>query len=190
MRSFLAWVLGIIVCIAVGVGLTFVGEKLGVPSSIDLDEPTTITHGSGRYSYDEEVTSLQTSYGYVSGAFAIVIGLWAGQAAFHQKLGAGFTREGWFSFLAWLIALGALMVISVLIHLAFAKFHGALAYYMRMFLELSAIGGIGWSAHQWYKNRIASLRTESEASYLPPASSTTRKHADAEQAGRDETGEA
>lgn len=163
MRSFVAWVLGIIVFIAVGVGFSFVGEQLGVPSSIDLDEPTTVTRGSGRYSYDEEVTSFQTSYGYASGAFAIAIGLWAGQAAFHKKLRAGFTKEGWFSFSAWLIALGALMVISVLIDLAFAKFHGALAYYIRMFLELSAIGSVGWSAHQWYKNRVASLRTKSEA---------------------------
>ena len=73
MRSFAAWIIGIVIVIAVGVGLTFVGEMLGVPSSIDLDEPTTITHGGGRYSYDEEVTSLQTSYGYASGAFAIVM---------------------------------------------------------------------------------------------------------------------
>ena len=161
MRSFAAWIIGIV--IAVGVGLTFVGEMLGVPSSIDLDEPTTITHGGGRYSYDEEVTSLQTSYGYASGAFAIVIGLWAGQAAFHQRLSAGFTKEGWFSFSAWIIALTALMTISILIHLAFSKTHGALAYYVRMTLEILAIGGIGWASHQWYKNRVASLCTKSEA---------------------------
>ena len=163
MRAFAAWIIGIVVIIAVGVGLTFVGEALGVPSSIDLDEPTTITHGGGRYSYDEEVTSLQTSYGYASGAFAIVIGLWAGQAAFHQRLSAGFTKEGWFSFSAWIIALTALMTISILIHLAFSKTHGALAYYVRMTLESLAIGGIGWASHQWYKNRVASLCTKSEA---------------------------
>ena len=163
MRAFLAWVVGVIVLIAVGVGLSFLGEAIGVPSFIDLDGPTTITHGSGRYSYDEEVSSLQTSYGYASGGFAFVVALWIGQAFYHGKAAAGFTKRGWYSFAAWLLALAFLMVISALIHLAFRTFHGTLASYVRMFLELVAVAGVGWASYQWFKNRVATLSRESDA---------------------------
>jgi hypothetical protein len=163
MRTVLGWLVGIVVAVLVGVGFTAAGEALGVPSSIDLDEPTTITHGSGRYSYDEEVTSLQTAYGYASGTLAVLIALWAGQAAFHGKLGAGFSRKGWYSYSAWVIALVALMVLSLLIHLAFRQFHGPVAYYARMLVELASLIGVSWSAHQWYKNRVATLHREGEA---------------------------
>jgi hypothetical protein len=163
MRKFLGWLVGIIVMVAIGIGFTAVGAALGVPSSIDLDEPTNVTHGGGRYSYDEEVTSLQTTYGYVSGALSVVVALWAGQAAYHFKLGAGFTRKGWYSYFAWLIALAALVVLSVVFHLAFRQFHGALADYARMFIELASIAGVAWAAHQWYKNRVAFLGSKGEA---------------------------
>ncbi len=163
MRTFLAWLVGFVVVLCLGVGLTAAGEALGVPSSIDLDGPTTVTRGSGRYSYDEEVTSLQTAYGYASGAFAVVIALWAGQATYHRKLNAGFTSKGWFSFFAWLLALTILMVISVLIHLTFGQFHGTIAYYVRELLELAAVVGVGWASYQWYKNRVARLTTGDEA---------------------------
>ena len=163
MRTLLGWVVGIFITLAVGVGLTAAGEALGVPSSIDLDEPTTVTQGGGRYSYDEEVTSLQTSYGYASGAFAVVIALWASQAAYHGKLGAGFSRKGWYSYSAWVIALVVLMVLSLLTHLAFRHFHGAIAYYARMMVELASLAGVGWASHQWYKNRVVSLQPDNEA---------------------------
>ncbi len=64
MRTAFGWFVGIVVVIAVGLALTFAGAALGVPTSIGLDGQTTITHGSGRYSYDEEVESLQIVFGY------------------------------------------------------------------------------------------------------------------------------
>lgn len=163
MRTVLGWVVGVVVALIVGVGFTAAGEALGVPSSIDLDEPTTITHGSGWYSDDEEVTSLRTAYGYASGALALVVGLWAGQAVYHGKIGAGFSRKGWYSYFAWVIALAVLMVLSLVTHLAFRQFHGTVAYYARMLVELASLAGVGWAAHQWYKNRVASLQSEGEA---------------------------
>ena len=143
--------------------MTYIGEAAGVPSFIDLDGPMTITHGSGRYSYDEEVSSLQTSYGYASGGFAFVVALWAGQAFFHGKVAAGFTKRGWYSFAAWLVALAILMITSALIHVAFSSFHGTPASYIRMFLELVAAAGVGWASYQWFKNRVATLSGKSDA---------------------------
>jgi hypothetical protein len=157
MRAAMGWIVGVIITFLVGLGLTFLGDALGVSVSVDLDGPTVITNGSGRYSYDEEVTSLMTFYGYTSGTFAFLIGLWAGQAAFAMRWGAGFTRKGVYSFSAWFIALSILMIVSVLTHLAFRPFFGVLASYARMGVELGAIIGVGWACHQWFKNRLKTL---------------------------------
>ena len=163
MHKVLGWLIGLFVMVAVGVAFTAAGEALGVPSSIHLDEPTTITHSGGRYSYDEEITSFQTTYGYLSGALSVVIALWAGQAAYHLKIGAGFSRKGWYSYFAWLLALVVLVVLSVVFHLVFRQFQGSFASYSRMFIELASIAGVAWAAHQWYKNRAATLGRESDA---------------------------
>lgn len=58
MRASIGWVVGIVVFGAVGLGFIFLGEAVGVPTALKLDEPTTITYGRGA---EEEVTSLTTS---------------------------------------------------------------------------------------------------------------------------------
>jgi hypothetical protein len=163
MRTFSGWFVGVLAALCMGLALSCVGSSLGVPSSLSLDDPTTVTRGSGRESYEEEVSSVHTSFGVLSGAFAIAFGIWAGQAAYHLKLNAGLSRKGMLSLIAWLAALGILVVLSVVIHLAFVTFTGAIAYYARMLLEFAAIGGVSWALHQWYKNRAANLPVKSDA---------------------------
>ena len=147
------------VVIAVGLALTFAGAALGASTSIELDGPTTITHGSGRYSYDEEVESLQIVFGYATLGFSLIVGIWAGMTASLGRWSAGFTEKGWLSFFAWLMALAILMVVSVLTHLAFKAFSGSIASYARMLVELGAMVGVGWACHQWWKNGVAQIPT-------------------------------
>ncbi|GLC94782.1 hypothetical protein Tamer19_41900 [Cupriavidus sp. TA19] len=154
MRKILGWVVGFVVVIAVGVALTLAGAALGVPTSIDLDGPTTITHGSGRYSYEEETESLTTSFGLATLGLSLLIGIWAGQATYAGGWNAGFTRRGWVSFLAWLMALMILTVLAALSHLAFRGLSGSVAAYAQLFIEVGATVGIGWACHQWWKNRV------------------------------------
>ena len=158
MRTVFAWVVGIAALVAVGVAFLAAGEAIGVASSIDLDGPTTITYGGGRFGYDEEVSSVQTTYGYASGVVAVLIALWAGQAVYRRRLDAGFSERGSASFLAWLAASLVLVVVFALVHLAFARIHGTLAYYARLLIELGALGGVGWAAYHWYKRRVAHMK--------------------------------
>jgi hypothetical protein len=160
LRLIFAWVVGFIVFMAVGVPLGLGGDMLGVPSSIHLSDATTITHGGGRFSYDEEVSSLQTFFGYMVGGVSFLVALWAGRATYFQSIGAGFTDVGRASFFAWLIALTTLLCLSLVYHLAFAKFDGPIAYYVQGLLGILTIFGVGWASHQWYKNRVASLRAQ------------------------------
>lgn len=162
MRTAMGWIVGVIIFLLIGLGLTYLGDAVGVPGAVDLDGSTVITNGSGRYSYDEEVTSFMTFFGYTSGAFAFIIGLWAGQAAYAMRWDAGFTQKGFYSFFAWFIALTILMFVSVLTHLAFRPFFGVFASYARMGVELGAIIGVGWACQQWFKNRLKTLEPVSQ----------------------------
>lgn len=162
MRAAIGWIVGIIIALLVGLGLALLGDAIGVSVSVDLDSPTVVTNGIGRYSYDEEVTSNMTFYGYTTITFALLTGLWAGQAAYAMRWDAGFTRKGFYSFSAWFIALVILMIVSVLTHLAFRPFFGVLASYARMGVELGAIIGVAWACHQWFKNRLKTLELVSQ----------------------------
>lgn len=157
MRTLAAWLFGIFVMIAVGLGFMAMGAALGIPSSIEFDGLVTVTYGSGRYSYDVEETSAQTTYGLSSTILSIVIALWAGQAAYHMKIGAKFSRKGWYSYFAWILALVPIVIFSAVSYLAFRHFHSTIASYARMILELAVIALVAWAAHQWYLNRVASL---------------------------------
>lgn len=157
LRILSAWLIGLSIFVALGVALTEAGVALGVPSFIELDGPTTVTHGSGRSSYDEEIDSTQTGFGMASGMLAFLIALWAGQAAYARSWRAGFTPKGWLTFRAWLMALSILAVVAILTHLAFRSLHGGVAAYARLLIELGATAGIGWACHQWWKNRAGRL---------------------------------
>ncbi|MBF6989295.1 hypothetical protein [Cupriavidus sp. IK-TO18] len=157
LRKLLAWLVGIAVFLALGMALTWAGSAFGVPSSIDLDGPTTITHGSGRYSYDEDTESSETLYGLVTGALSIIVGLWAGRAIYARSWRAGFSERGLLTLWAWIMALAILAALSVLTYLAFRSFHGRTASYARMFIELGSAAGIAWACYQWWKNRVSRL---------------------------------
>lgn len=157
LRLIAAWVIGFIVWIGVGILLGRCGDLLGVPSDIYLSDATTITHGGGRFSYDEEVSSLQTFFGQIVMGFSFMVALWAGRATYFQSIGAGFTDGGRLSFFAWLIAMTVLLCLSLVYHLAFAKFNGPIAYYAQGLLGILTLFGVGWASHQWYKNRVAAL---------------------------------
>ncbi|MGO4308138.1 hypothetical protein [Cupriavidus sp. RAF12] len=157
LRKLFAWFVGIAIFLALALALTWAGDALGVPSSIDLDGPTTITRGSDRYSYDEETDSSQTVYGLATGTLSFIVALWAGQAAYARSWSAGFTKKGWLTFWAWTMALTILTVVSVLTQLAFKSLHGGVAAYARMLIELGATAGVGWACHQWWKSRASQL---------------------------------
>ena len=163
MRRFAAWLVGVAVFLAIGVGIALVGDTVGLISSVDLDGPTSITHGSGRYSYEEEETSFLTSFGYATGVLATLIGLWAGQATCHGKLAAGFTRKGWLSFNIWVGATTILLIMSGIIQLAFNHFHRSFANYARMILELATFIGVAWPSHKLFKARAIQIDGESDA---------------------------
>lgn len=163
MRKLFGWMVGIVVFLGVGLALMWAGNALGVPSSIELDGPVTITHGGGRYSYDEETDSLQTTYGLMTGALAGLIGIWAGQAAHARRWNAGFTAEGQLSIRAWLMALTILCVLSALTQLAFRGFIGQAAGYVKLAIEAGGCAGVAWACHQWWKNRRNSLQERNNA---------------------------
>lgn len=141
--------------IVLAVSITVAGGEIGVRSSIDLDGPVTITHGSGRQSYDEEVESAQTSFGIYGTLLSIVIGIWVGCATFKGQWSAGWSRRDQLTYRAWLVGLVILTVFSALVDLAFRSFTGGFAQYVRYLLELAAAVGVLWAARLWWKAAVA-----------------------------------
>lgn len=157
MRKTISWLIGITVWIALCFIFAIAGGAVGVPSEIDLDSPVTVIRGSGRYSYEDEVSSFMTWYGLTTMGLAIMGAAWAGQAFYHRRWLAGFSRRGWYSFAAGLMALSILAIFSMLLHLALGRFHGLFVHYIRMILELGALVGVGWFCRQWFRNRTKGL---------------------------------
>ena len=159
MRSFTAWLVGVAVFLLIGVGIALVGDMVDLRSSTDLDAFNGLTYGS----YEEGKTSFLTSFGYASGVLATLAGLWAGQATFHRKIAAGFTRKGWLSFSIWISATTALLILSGIIQLAFNHFHGRFAYYASMLTELIIFLGVVWPSYKLFKRLASQIDSQSDA---------------------------
>jgi hypothetical protein len=154
MKTFVGLVVGLIIFGSLTFTFNKIGDKLGVASSYDLGSTQTINYGRGA---EVEVDSATTSYGYAGIGFALVIAIWAGQAAFYRKWHANYTPKDKLTSYAWLIGLTGLMILSVLIELTFRQFEGGLSHFIRGIIELVGIGSIWWASFQWYKNQLNAL---------------------------------
>ena len=151
MRTALAWIIGFAALLIVGVAIGLLGDAIGVPPAIYHDQPIG-REIDGEYS---ESTSSPTSFGYATMIFSVVVGVWAGRVVFARSWWAGFTPTGRLTFLAWLMATAILLPAAAVVDLALESKHGTVVFYIRLVLELGIVIGVGWSCHQWWKNRVA-----------------------------------
>lgn len=162
LRKLAAWIVGIIVLLGLGVALSWGGNALGVPSGIDLTGPVIVTHGSGRLSYDEEVDSVQTFYGLLTGALSFVVALWAARATYARSWRADFSGKGWVTLLAWAMALTVLLILSLVSDIVFRRFHGDVASYVRTALELCASVGVALASYRWWSRQTRRLEESAD----------------------------
>jgi hypothetical protein len=153
MRTFFAWFFGVAVFLVVGVGVGIVGDLVGVPAYIYHATPVGYWV-DGEYA---ETDSTTTAFGMGIMLLAIVLGVWSGRATFFASVRAGFSEKGNFTFFAWLMAAVVLCVAGALVDLAFRSVRSSLAGYLLWFVEVTIAVGVGWSCHQWWKNRVAHI---------------------------------
>jgi hypothetical protein len=146
---------GVLAFAIVDIELSVLGDAFGIGSFVDLDGPSMTTVGGGRFSFDEEIESLTTSYGCFSAGLSFVLAVWVGRVVYFVSWNGGFKRKEWLTFLAWLFAMVALVLLSAAIEIAFRQFHDAIADYLRVFFEVAVIIGVSGVCLHWRKKRIA-----------------------------------
>ena len=151
MRTAVAWLAGVLALLIVAVAVGMLGDAMGVPPAIYFDTPVG-SEVDGEYT---ESDGGPTSFGHAVMLFSCVIALWVGRATFTRAWRAGFTPLGKITFQAWLIAAIALLPLGALFDLALVHRHGSVAFYVRLLLEVSIAGGVGWACHQWWKSRLS-----------------------------------
>jgi len=161
-RSVLGWVVGIVVLALGVIGFDVGGDAVGAVSHIELDEPITVTHGNGIASWDEEVDTLTTWYGQMTGLLSLVVAVWAGFAASTARLDAGWKRGGWHTYCAWLMGLSTLSLLALLSELAFPKDPARWLQITRNLLSLGLTAVVAQFCYRWWKMRAALHDAKSE----------------------------
>jgi len=78
MRGLLSWLVGIATLVASYGLLSLAGNQIGVTTFVDFGEFVTVTRGSGRYAYDEDISGSTTAFGWsvllISLTWSIMLG--------------------------------------------------------------------------------------------------------------------
>lgn len=156
-RLIAAWGAGIISLIVIGLIFEAIMKSFGIVSYIDFGETLTMTHGSGRYSYDTEEDGASTLVGTVSNFLSIMLAARIGMAVYSGNLGGGVSKAGNIIFLAWLYGLTALGVGGAIL---FSLFHSSQSDFLNIvgnLLELGLAGGIFYYGRGWMTTEIQKI---------------------------------
>ena len=95
-KIFLSWTIGIISLVLCTKFFNIILQNFNVPTYIDFGETITVTRGSGRYSYDEDISCDYTSVGTAFNFLSIMIATRIGMAFYTKKINHLFNSLLWF----------------------------------------------------------------------------------------------
>lgn len=159
-RPVLGWVVGIASFLATMLALGWLGDWLGVASSVDLDEPVTVQLGSGRTIVEETTSSLTTHYGRLSIALALILALWVGFASTSARLDAGWNRRGWVSWQAWFVTLTGSIAWTVFWARIFQGAHFRGVYLAYDVLTLGGTIALGLLCYRWWRSQVDRIKAK------------------------------
>ncbi len=154
MRQKIAIGISIAACISLYIGMNVLAKALEFPTYIDFGETTTVTRGSGRYSYDEEIDGETTDVGFyiliVSVMLAWRIYHWvlSGKPGGNLPLGQRITWRYWF------LGLTAFVVLTTPI------WESAVPDALEGVLVLAIGAGIAWFSHKKCQESLSKVRNE------------------------------
>ncbi len=158
-RVALGWIVGLLTFAAGVIATQRLGDAVGVASEVFLDEPVTITHGSGKGSWDEETDVLMTWFGQTSAGLTVALAIWAGFSAGYGSLNAGWDRKGWLTFRAWAVALVVLLVASIVLDHVLPDTGRRATQVVRKLVTYGATIGVAVISYRWWKWRTKALAT-------------------------------
>lgn len=133
-----------------------VADSLGVPTYIDFGETVTVTRGSGRYSYDEEIDGTSTDVG----TFILIASIMLAWRVYHWvisgKVNGNISIESHTTWLYWLLGMSTYILITT------PLWHIEIPGFIQRIGALALGAGVAWFFYNKHNAAISKIRRENE----------------------------
>lgn len=158
MKEKIAVVISIVSFGLIYFGLDTVADTLGVPTYIDFGETVSVTRGSGRYSYDEEIDGESTDVGI----FIMIASIMLAWRVYHWvisgKVHGNIKRESHITWLFWLLGMTAYVLVTTPI------WKIDMPSMLQRIIVLGCGAGIAWFAYHKHAEVIEKMQSSNDES--------------------------
>lgn len=158
MRTKLAWGVSVAAFISIYFALDTLADFLGVPTYIDFGETVTVTRGSGRYSYDEEIDGQTTDVGFYILIASAMLAWRVFRSVISGKLLGDLKAEQKVTWSYWFAGLTTYILLTTPI------WHIHIPSFLQRLLVLGIGIGVAIFFHKKYRTAMCEAREKSAAS--------------------------
>jgi len=148
-KTVVAWTIGIVSCVVIVKFFNILLQSIGVPTYIDFGETITVTLGSGRESYDEDIngefTTVGTAFNFLSLMFAARIGM----AVHSRRLNGGVSKKGNIDFIVWTVGIAIFGIMGAILFKIFNSSDSNFLNILKNILELTIGAAIFYFCKKW-----------------------------------------
>jgi hypothetical protein len=136
--------------------MDFAADSLGVPTYIDFGETITVTRGSGRYSYDEDIDGTSTDVG----VFILIASIMLAWRVYHLvisgKISGNISVESHITWLYWLLGMSAYILVTT------PLWQIEMPGFIQRIAVLALGAGVAWFFYKKHDEAICKARREQE----------------------------
>jgi len=133
-----------------------VADSLGVPTYIDFDETVTVTRGSGRYSYEEDIDGESTDVGI----YILIVSIMLAWRVYHWiisgKMNGNIPVESHITWLYWLLGMSTYILVTT------SLWQIEMPGFIQRFAVLALGAGVVWFFYKKHGEAIRKVRSEQE----------------------------
>ena len=156
MKEKIAVAISIISFALIHFGLDTIADTLGALTYIDFGETVTVTRGSGRYYYDEDIDGESTDVGMFIHIASIMLAWRTYHWVVSGKLNGNISKETHTTWLFWLVGMAAYILITTPI------WQIEMPGILQRLIVLACGAGIGWFTYNKHGEAIAKIRSSND----------------------------
>lgn len=137
--------------------MDFVADTLGVPTYIDFAETITVTRGSGRYSYDEDIDGTSTDVGMFILIASIMLAWRVYYWVISGKMSGNIPVERHITWLYWLLGMFTYILVTT------PLWHFQMPGFIQRIAVLAIGAGVAWFFYKKHSEAICRVRSEQES---------------------------
>lgn len=158
MKNKIALAVSIITFGLIYFGLDSIADVLGVPTYIDFGETITVTRGSGRYSYDEDISGESTDVGI----FIMIASIMLAWRIYHWVISGNIkgniSKESHYTWLFWIMGMTAYILLTTPI------WKIDMPVVLQRIIVLACGAGIAWFFYNKHSEVIQKMRNSNDDS--------------------------